>query len=374
MTRIGRLTASAAPASTSAPHQEVALTLKRRNSRAISEEQLRDTSINVEQTSLEKQSEANGQAPTEYRDHSTGPQSPSLPSPPLAQERDALFRRATSALASDNEISPVIPSRSSTQANTTVQSRLTVGGKAWSLSSISASAPVSKRARREKLITSEEQVTLDRMDKFLARASHTSRQACKRRESTTSTSSSVEEVLSEDIDLDVDDLGRGYEEGDEQDDSRTSIELDHEVEEDSKEETENDDIIVLDEPDSVQVDVARSTPLSDTSTSEISFDLSDLRSRLVAGRQKRKRPSSHTPAISIAKEKDLEEAGIKIQDEDARKALSRLVSKEDFAKMKVVGQFNLAFIIVRRREAIKSVSQEEEGESVKYHDDLMIIE
>ena len=68
------------------------------------------------------------------------------------------------------------------------------------------------------------------------------------------------------------------------------------------------------------------------------------------------------------KDEDLEAAGIAHDSQHAEQALSRLVSKADFAEMEIVGQFNLAFIIARRRHA-KGKARETGG-----HDDLMIIE
>lgn len=59
-------------------------------------------------------------------------------------------------------------------------------------------------------------------------------------------------------------------------------------------------------------------------------------------------------------------AGIDERDEAAEATLSRVVSKADFEAMQVVGQFNLGFIIARRRV--------EMADSSEVHDDLFIVD
>ena len=59
-------------------------------------------------------------------------------------------------------------------------------------------------------------------------------------------------------------------------------------------------------------------------------------------------------------------AGIEERDEAAEATLSRVVSKADFDAMQVVGQFNLGFIIARRRV--------EMADSSELHDDLFIVD
>lgn len=59
-------------------------------------------------------------------------------------------------------------------------------------------------------------------------------------------------------------------------------------------------------------------------------------------------------------------AGIEERDEAAEATLSRVVSKADFDAMQVVGQFNLGFIIARRRVEI--------ADSSELHDDLFIVD
>ncbi|GAA6036714.1 hypothetical protein JCM8097_003443 [Rhodosporidiobolus ruineniae] len=84
-------------------------------------------------------------------------------------------------------------------------------------------------------------------------------------------------------------------------------------------------------------------------------------------------------------------AGIDQREEDAEAALSRSVSKEDFGRMEVLGQFNLGFIIARLRvpvrtpptvtrkwkeRAVVSDDEEDEQEEVAeaWQDDLFIID
>ncbi|GAA5881569.1 hypothetical protein JCM3774_005352 [Rhodotorula dairenensis] len=87
-------------------------------------------------------------------------------------------------------------------------------------------------------------------------------------------------------------------------------------------------------------------------------------------------PSSSAPRTSVAAEapvpleqEALAGAGIEERDDAAEATLSRVVSKADFDAMQVVGQFNLGFIIARRRvEAKVDVSGHE------LHDDLFIVD
>ncbi|KAI0776511.1 hypothetical protein BD413DRAFT_602116 [Trametes elegans] len=66
---------------------------------------------------------------------------------------------------------------------------------------------------------------------------------------------------------------------------------------------------------------------------------------LSARREQQTRQSAGAGANEDAK------ADIAAADEDATEALSRVIDKADFASMDVVGQFNLGFIIVRRRKS-----------------------
>ncbi|KAJ7052568.1 hypothetical protein C8F01DRAFT_998099 [Mycena amicta] len=55
----------------------------------------------------------------------------------------------------------------------------------------------------------------------------------------------------------------------------------------------------------------------------------------------------------------------------AAQALSRTISKSDFASMDIVGQFNLGFIVVRRRVAAASITESDSGMAM---DDLFIVD
>ncbi|KAI9060339.1 DNA mismatch repair protein MutL [Trametes sanguinea] len=63
-------------------------------------------------------------------------------------------------------------------------------------------------------------------------------------------------------------------------------------------------------------------------------------------------------------------ASINADDEEATETLSRVIDKTDFASMEVVGQFNLGFIIARRRKP----SGEQEATASRGLDDLFIID
>lgn len=98
----------------------------------------------------------------------------------------------------------------------------------------------------------------------------------------------------------------------------------------------------------------------------ISFDLEHLRRRL------QQRRASHLPSLSdlpaSGDEQLLQGAGVANQDEaQVEKALSRVIHKQDFAAMDVVGQFNLGFIIARRR-TVPDVTGSDEM------DDLFIVD
>ena len=116
-----------------------------------------------------------------------------------------------------------------------------------------------------------------------------------------------------------------------------------------------------------------------TSESEFASSLTVDMSRIKARCSKRTaRPDLDSdeagPSFPSDREagKELEGAGIDHETEEAEKTLSRLVSKADFATMEVVGQFNVAFIIARRRHR---VDMKGKGKATdRMHDDLMIIE
>nr|WJN24953.1 mismatch repair protein [Pseudozyma pruni] len=100
----------------------------------------------------------------------------------------------------------------------------------------------------------------------------------------------------------------------------------------------------------------------------ISFDLDGLRKRLQA------RSSAHIASASAphdlplsGDEELLQGAGVGIEDEaQVERALSRVIHKQDFSSMDVIGQFNLGFIIARRRARPDSTADE--------MDDLFIVD
>lgn len=135
--------------------------------------------------------------------------------------------------------------------------------------------------------------------------------------------------------------------------------------------TASDDIDEEGEP-LVRTD-SRKTTESDLAGT-LNVDLSRIRQRNLARRRHRQRPASPlTPSSSRAESEALENAGIDHEPEEAQQTLSRLVSKADFASMEVVGQFNVAFIIARRRHAPDAAGKGK-GRAIAPCDDLMIIE
>ncbi|KAI0351151.1 DNA mismatch repair protein MutL [Trametes cingulata] len=86
----------------------------------------------------------------------------------------------------------------------------------------------------------------------------------------------------------------------------------------------------------------------------LSFDMSriadawkTLQARLATARRDRE---AQEAAVAQERDQGAGAAGsVDMADEEATEALSRVIDKADFASMEVVGQFNLGFIIVRRR-------------------------
>lgn len=374
MTRVGRLTSTAAPAQTATVSKTSALTtpIESTASTPFDDDFQEDEALITNAGTSSKRPIS---LPEDDQDATGAAVTHLSATPPRERNQHAsLFRQESHSRSPEALENGAAARKSATQSAPVVQSKLSTSGTGWNLTSVSASAPSSKRARREKPVTAEEQATLDRMDVLFSRASHPSRPSISRNNSAFTTESSTDDVRSEDIDLEEDRQRDDDSEELELEESRTSIAVSDEknglADPDMLEEIEDEDELMILETSAptVETDTRQTTHVQQTC--EVTFDIQDLRDRLKAGRSKRK----PTLAPSVPKDQDeLAEAGIKTQDEDARKALSRLVSKEDFAKMQIVGQFNLAFIIVRRREAII-----EEGADVsapvRYHDDLMIIE
>lgn len=375
MTRVGRLTSTAAPAQTATASKPSALTTPVESTASTPF----DDDFQEDEAPIANADAGAKRAislPEEDEDATGAAVTYLSATPPMDRNKEAsLFRQESHSRSPEALANGAAARRPATQSAPVVQSKLSTDGAGWNLSSVSASAPASKRARREKPVTAEEQATLDRMDILFSRASKAARPSISRKDSAV-TESSADDVRSEDIDLEEDRQNDDDDdsEGVELEESRTSIAVSDEKngleDPDMLEDMEDEDeLMILETPAPVvETDIKQTYHAQEVL--EVTFDIQDLRDRLKAGRSKRK----STLAPPVPKDQDeLAEAGIKTQDEDARKALSRLVSKEDFAKMQIVGQFNLAFIIVRRREAII-----EEGADVsapvRYHDDLMIIE
>lgn len=113
-------------------------------------------------------------------------------------------------------------------------------------------------------------------------------------------------------------------------------------------------------------------------TSQLAFDLAATRERLKRRKRHHEVLATHdgmdATAEDVEEENDIQHAGIETEADEARQALSRLISKEDFAEMDIVGQFNLAFVIARRRCSAGEGEGKGRATPLTVHDDLMIIE
>ncbi|KAH9886499.1 hypothetical protein C8Q73DRAFT_748955 [Cubamyces lactineus] len=85
-----------------------------------------------------------------------------------------------------------------------------------------------------------------------------------------------------------------------------------------------------------------------------------LQSQLAIARQSARRAAADAHGAALAD----------VADDDATETLSRVIDKTDFASMDVVGQFNLGFIIVRKRKNVGG----EEGSAGEEMDDLFIVD
>ena len=85
-----------------------------------------------------------------------------------------------------------------------------------------------------------------------------------------------------------------------------------------------------------------------------------LQSQLTIARQSARQASGDAHAASI----------VDVADDEATETLSRVIDKTDFASMDIIGQFNLGFIIVRRRKTVG----DDEGDVGKEMDDLFIVD
>lgn len=100
--------------------------------------------------------------------------------------------------------------------------------------------------------------------------------------------------------------------------------------------------------------------------SRLSSNWRQTRKRLSEARKASTLGADAVPSIPL-------EAGVSntANDDQAAEALSRVIEKKDFRSMDVVGQFNLGFIVTRRR---ASVHIQENGDDLKEMDDLFIVD
>ena len=119
---------------------------------------------------------------------------------------------------------------------------------------------------------------------------------------------------------------------------------------------------------------------SDRESVSVSVDLSSL---ATSWKKLRERLSEALRQREEIRERDAKAkldstvAGVgNTDDEEAVEALSRVIDKPDFATMEVVGQFNLGFIVVRRRKSRTNIQGDDDasGEGELAMDDLFIVD
>lgn len=128
--------------------------------------------------------------------------------------------------------------------------------------------------------------------------------------------------------------------------------------------------------DAPRPEIERTSSLSVTDTPTLSFDLSRvtskwkaLRSRLTKARETTTAQASSQSQSNVNASEEVAGAGITCTDgSKADEVLTRVLHKEDFGIMEVVGQFNLGFIVARRRKGGQGAKN---GEQL---DDLFIID
>jgi DNA mismatch repair protein PMS2 len=107
-----------------------------------------------------------------------------------------------------------------------------------------------------------------------------------------------------------------------------------------------------------------------TGEATLRFDIARLRNRMETRRVHRsKRPPSTRDAFStLSNGAVTKAAGVQNRDADAAEAaLARVIRKDDFANMQVLGQFNKGFIIAR-------LQHEGDGSKAPASDDLFIVD
>ncbi|BGP25673.1 ATP-binding mismatch repair protein [Rhodotorula toruloides] len=104
---------------------------------------------------------------------------------------------------------------------------------------------------------------------------------------------------------------------------------------------------------------------------EVDFDALEAGWRATDDSRARRLTPPHASVDADGHDGELAGAGVDEQEEAAEATLSRVVSKQDFEAMEVIGQFNLGFIIARRNVVADAV---EECDKPEVHDDLFIID
>ncbi|KAI0706957.1 hypothetical protein C8Q76DRAFT_681916 [Earliella scabrosa] len=110
----------------------------------------------------------------------------------------------------------------------------------------------------------------------------------------------------------------------------------------------------------------------DTTSITMSFDISQVSAswRTLRGRRADARQQREELDRSSVKLNDVAGVSNTEHDDEAVEALSRVINKADFAEMEVVGQFNLGFIVVRRRKP----PTDDGDATVGAMDDLFIVD
>ncbi|BGO92545.1 ATP-binding mismatch repair protein [Rhodotorula toruloides] len=104
---------------------------------------------------------------------------------------------------------------------------------------------------------------------------------------------------------------------------------------------------------------------------DLDVDFDALEARWTASEPLRQGSPARASADGERDDGALAGAGVDEQEDVAEATLSRVVSKQDFEAMEVVGQFNLGFIIARRKVVADAVDGDGEPD---VHDDLFIID
>jgi len=122
-----------------------------------------------------------------------------------------------------------------------------------------------------------------------------------------------------------------------------------------------------DQPHHPEVIRTTSDPEGDVT---IKFDLGRVEDVWERKREtlRREREPNFPPSIGMEVDSD-EDEGANVEDK-----LSRIISKEDFSRMEVVGQFNLGFVIVGLRKGSEGKEMTAREEKEEDRDDLFIVD